>query len=295
VVNRPDPAQDRPRWALLGAIAVTALGAGVFWPRACGLRFADVPDEAPAASAAASGEAPPAESASVVASTSAAPVAPSASAPTNEAPALGNVMVGKSTLMHCQDPPAAELKPSKCGEHGLDPLVVPKLESLASCPAVAGVSGKLALSVDLDFKKQALKVVAGKGSSTMRNARPDNKAIEPLLHCIRASLKEMLTADAGAHAHARYVLAYPMTITANTAAPAPSASVEKEKAASGVVTVQVDTAIVRDAPSTSGQPIGRLSRGTKISTIGTAGNWYHVKFGDNDAQEGWIFRTNVGR
>jgi len=52
---------------------------------------------------------------------------------------------------------------------------------------------------------------------------------------------------------------------------------------------------VRDAPSTSGQPIGRLSRGTKVTTIGTSANWFHVKFGDNDAQEGWIFRTNIGR
>jgi hypothetical protein len=281
---------------LLGGIAVTALAAGVLWPRACGLRYADAPEEAPAASAAPSAEAP-AESASVVAATSAgsAPVAPSATAPANETPALGNVVVGKSTLMRCQDPPAAELKPSKCGEHALDPLVVPRLEALATCPAVAGVSGKLALSIDLDFKKQALKVVAGKGSSTQRNARRDDKAIEPLLQCIRAALKEMLGAETGGHPHARYVLAYPVTITANAAAPAPSTSVEKEKAASGVVTVQVDTAIVRDAPSTSGQPIGRLSRGTKISTIGTAANWYHVKFGDNDAQEGWIFRTNVGR
>lgn len=296
-VHRPDPARDRPRLPLLGAIAVVALAAGIFWPRACGIRFADVPDEAPAAGAAASSEAPPAESASVVAATSAgsAPVAPSVAPSVNDAPSLGNVVVGKSTLMHCQDPPAAELKPSKCGEHGLDPLVVPRLEGLASCPAVAGVSGKLALSIDLDFKKQALRVLAGKGSSTVRNGRRDDKAIEPLLQCIRASVKEMLAADAGGHAHARYVLAYPLTITAHAAAPAASATVEKEKAASGVVTVQVDTAIVRDAPSTSGQPIGRLSRGTKISTIGTAANWYHVKFGDNDSQEGWIFRTNVGR
>lgn len=296
VIHRPDPAHDRPRWPLLGGIAAIALAAGIFWPRACGLRFADAPEEAPAASAAPSGEPAPAESASVVAAPSAgsAPV-PSVTAPASETPALGNVVVGKSTLMHCQDPPAAELKPSKCGEHGLDPILVPRLEGLGSCPAIAGVSSKLALSVDLDFKKQNVKVVAGKGSSAQRNGRRDDKAIEPLLQCLRTSLKELVAGDTGTHEHARYILAYPVTITANAVAPAPSASVEKEKAASGVVTVQVDTAIVRDAPSTSGQPIGRLSRGTKISAIGTAGNWYHVKFGDNDAQEGWIFRTNVGR
>lgn len=281
---------------MLGAIAVVAATAGVLWPRACGLRFADAPDEGPGAQASAvpsSEVPPPAESASVVAPADAGP-APSATV-TNEPPSLGTVVVGRSTLMHCQDPPAAELKPSKCGEHGLDPLLVPRLEALASCPAVAGVSGKLALSLDLDFKKQALRVLAGKGSSTQRNGRRDDKAIEPLLQCLRASLKEMLAATGTtAPAHARWVLAYPVTITAHAAAAA-APTVEKEKAAAGVATVQVDTAIVRDAPNTNGQPIGRLSRGTKVSVIGTAGSWYHVKFGENDAQEGWIFRTNIGR
>lgn len=295
VVQRPDPAHDQPRWPVLGGIAVTALLAGVLWPRACGLKFADAPEEATAASAAPSAEPAPPESASIAPSAGPAP-STSAVAPVHDTPALGTVAVGKSTLMHCQDPPAGELKPSKCGEHGLDPLLVPKLEALGTCPAVAGVSGKLALSLDLDFKKQALKVVAGKGSSTQRAGRRDDKAIEPLLQCLRASLKELLAGDTGTHDHQRYVLAYPVTLTATAAAsPASSGSVEKEKATSGVATVQVDTAIVRDAPSTSGQPIGRLSRGTKINTIGTAGNWYHVKFGDNDAQEGWIFRTNIGR
>lgn len=292
VVHRADPERDRPRWPVLGGVAALALAAGVLWPRACGVRFgAESPEEA--TSAVASAEPAPPEP-SVVAPPDAGPAAAAAS--TTEAPALASVLVGKSTLMHCQDPPTAELKPSKCGEHGLDPVLVPRLESVASCPAVAGVAGKLALSVDINFKTQALKVVAGKGSSTNKNGRRDDKAIEPLLQCIRASLKELLGGDSAPKPeHARYVLAYPVTITATSAAPAASGTVEKEKAASGVATVQVDTAIVRDAPSTTGQPIGRLSRGTKVTTIGTSGNWFHVKFGDNDAQEGWIFRTNIGR
>jgi len=292
VVERADPDRDRPRWPLLGGVAVIALTVGILGPRACGVRFGvDAPDEA--ASVAASAEPPPPEP-SIAAPPDAGPAPAPAS--TNEAPALASVLVGKSTLMHCQDPPAAELKPSKCGEPGLDPVLVPKLETLASCPAVAGVVGKLSLTIDLNFKTHAMKVVAGKGSSTSKHGRRDEKAIEPLLACIRASLKELLASESPPKPeHLRYVLAYPVTIAATTTAPAPSGSVEKEKAASGVATVQVDTAIVRDAPSTSGQPIGRLSRGTKVTTIGTSANWFHVKFGDNDAQEGWIFRTNIGR
>jgi hypothetical protein len=293
-VQRPDPARDRPRWPVLGGVAVVALTVGIMWPRACGLKFGGEAAEEPAASAAASNEPPPVEP-SVTAAADAGP--PPLTNTGNEPPALANVLVGKGTLMHCADPPGPDLKPSKCGEHGLDPQIVPKLETtLGSCAAVTGIAGKLALSLDLNFKSQAIKVIAGKGSATVKNGKRDDKAIEPLLSCVRGSLKELLAGDAAPKPeHARYVLAYPVTITAQTAPAAPAASVEKEKAASGVATVQVDTAIVRDAASTNGQPIGRLSRGTKVSTIGTSGNWFHVKFGDNDAQEGWIFRTNLGK
>lgn len=277
---------------MLGAVASIALTIGILWPRACGLKFGGEPAEELAASASPSNEPAPVEP-SAVANVDAGP--PPATDGGAEPPSLANVLVGRSMLMQCADPPGADMKPSKCGEHGLDPQVVPRLEQLASCPAVAGVAGKLALSVDLNFKTQAIKVLAGKGSSTSKNGRRDDKAIEPLLMCLRAGLKELLAGEgAPKPEHGRYLLAYPVTITTQAAA-APSASVEKEKAASGVATVQVDTAIVRDAPSTNGQPIGRLSRGTKVSTIGTSGNWFHVKFGENDAQEGWIFRTNIGK
>ncbi len=291
MVVRPDPSHDRPRWAVIAGVTAGALALGVLWPRACGIRFSGEGEE-PATSASVSAEptTPPPTSATTpndagLASSSDAGV---------EIPSLASVLVAKSTLMHCQDPPAAELKPSKCGEHGLDPQIVPRIEQLATCPAVAGVTGKLALSVDLDFKKQALKVVAGKGSGTNKNGRRDDKAIEPLLQCVRTSLKELFTQEAK-YDHVRYVLAYAVTISAN-AAPSPAvAGSVSEKSVTGVATVQVDTAIVRDPPNTTGQPIGRLARGTKVTAIGTSGNWFHVKFGENDAQEGWIFRTNIGK
>ncbi len=289
LVERPDPRADRPRWAVLGPVAVVALAVGVLWPRACGIRFGEGTSEETAASATPSAEPVPAPAVTGAPSGTVPSVAP----PTTDAPALANVLVGKSTLLRCQDPPAAELKPSKCGEHGLDPALVPRIEQLGSCPAAAGVNGKLALTIDLDFGKQAAKVVAGKGSATHKHGKRDDKAIEPLLACLRASLKSYVAAPA-THEHKRWVIAYPETITAGAATP-PPASVEKEKSASGVSTVQVDTAIVRDAPSTNGQPIGRLSRGTKVTTIGTAGNWFHIRFGEGDAQEGWIFRTNIGK
>lgn len=296
VVRAPEPAADQPRWPLVGGIAGVFAVLGFFLPRACGLDFKAEPE---VAAAAGSGSVEPAPSVEPSAAPATSSAAPGPSVVSTDPPLLANVAVGKSTLMHCQDPPAGELKPSKCGEPALDPVVVPKLEALGRCPAAASVTAKLALHVDLDFKKQAVKVVAGKGSQATRNGKRDDKAIEPLLQCLRTSLKDVVAPQEGpapARDHARYVMAYPVTVTATgAAAPAGSGTGEKEKAAVGTATVQVDTAIVRDAPATSGQPIGRLSRGTKVSTVGTSGNWWHIKFGENEAQEGWIFRTNIGK
>jgi hypothetical protein len=288
-VVRRGPDADRPRWALIGGIAAVALVVGWLWPRACGLRFGGEEETPTAASAVPSGEAPSAE-----------PPAADAGRPaptSNEPPPIAVVTVGKSVLMHCQDPPAGDLKPSKCGEPALDSLVAPKLEQLSSCPTAAGLTGRLQVGVDLNFKTLALKVTAGKSSAIYRQGKRDDKAIEPLLACLRNSLKDVVAAGdtAAAREHARYVHFFPLTITSPAGvAPAPSATAS-EKSMSGVAKVEVDTAIVRDAPNTNGQPIGRLSRGTRVTTVGASGNWYHIKFGDNDAQEGWIFRTNIGK
>jgi hypothetical protein len=302
VVQRPSPGSDRPNFVTLGVVGALLLGLGWALPRAaCGSRGAEsATDEGLAGAANASAEPPP----SAEPSASGGPSAPSVSATTPnspESPDVAAVAVGKSTLAHCQDPPTAELKPSKCGDHAFDGAVVAKLQALSTCPAAAGVTGKLSIGVDVNFKTSALKVTAAKSSVVQRGGRRDDKAIEPILACLRASLKELPSAPADSGAtreHARYVVYYPVTITApaaGTSAPAPSSSAPGEKATTGSATVQVDTAIVRDAPHMTGQPIGRLSRGTKVTTIGTAGHWYHVRFGENDAQDGWVFRTNIGK
>jgi hypothetical protein len=300
LVQRPSPARDRPNFISLALVGVLLLGVGWALPRAaCGNRGTETAsEESPGAAASASASAEPSASAmasgSAVASASAVSVQP-------EAPEVATIAVGKSTLAHCQDPPTAELKPSKCGDHGFDGVVVAKLQQLASCPAAAGVTGKLSIGVDVNFKTSALKVTAAKSSVVQRGGRRDDKAIEPILACVRTSLKDLASAppDSGvAREHARYVVYYPVTITAPAgagSAPAPSSSAMGEKPTTGSATVQVDTAIVRDAPHMTGQPIGRLSRGTKVTTIGTVGHWYHVRFGDNDAQDGWVFRTNIGK
>lgn len=285
------PRNDRPRWVVLAIVATTALVCGWFWPRACGIKFGnDVVEENPnnAASAepASSVEAPPQVTA---------PVTATATAPTTpDSLGFAAISVGKSTLMHCQDPPAAELKPSHCGDPVLDTTITPKLEELGACPSAANVVGRLSITVDVNFKTKAVKVSAGK-SSVKKNGVPNDKAIEPLVSCLRASLHDVGDSPTPFD-HARYVIAYPISLASPTGVATPSSPGNvKEVAASGTAKVEVDAALVRDAPNTNGTLVGRLTRGTKVDIVGLAGHWYHVKFGENDGSEGWIFRTNIGK
>jgi hypothetical protein len=297
-VERPSPNKDRPQWWSIALVGGVALAVGYALPRAaCGSHGAEPAPEEPATAASASAEPSVSGEPSTVA------LSPSADAGVadapSESPAIATIAIGRATLAHCQDPPAAELKPSKCGDQGFDAYVVSKLQQLSTCQAVSGLAGKLSVGVDVNFTAQTLKVTAAKSSSLQRAGKRDDKAIEPVLACVRTALADLPTgpAEAGSgRQHARYLVYYPVTITpAAGAAPAPSGSAINETSVTGTATVQVDTAIVRDEPRMTGHPIGRLSRGTKVTTIGTFGHWFHVRFGDNDAQDGWVFRTNIGK
>ena len=293
VVRVPSEAQDRVRWPIVGGVAAVALAAGWFWPRACDLKFGggETPEEVTASSAApettATGEPV------VTAPASSAPVAPP-----DTSPRFSIVTVGKATLLRCGDGAAKDLKPSKCGDPLLDGVIMPKLEDLSTCADTKGVVGRIALTVELDFKKKATKVSAGR-SSVKKNGVPNDKAIEPVLACVRAELHDLFDlADAqGSRDHARYAIGYPLSIAPleGAEAPATSGSVATEKPASGTAKVTVDAALVRDAPRPSGTMIQRLTRGTVVEIFGVSGNWYHIHFGDGDAQAGWMFKTNVGK
>jgi uncharacterized protein YgiM (DUF1202 family) len=304
VVSIPDAAADGPRWPVTAPVALVTLLVGLGAGRACSTKLFPPVDAVGAANGGPEGAGSAAAASSVgEASSATANVGASASASaaaTSTAPELPTyaiVTVGRSQLMHCQDPPAGELSPSRCGDPGLDAAVVPALEQLSSCLATASISGRLSLTIDIDQKKDVRKVVAGRGSSLTRGTRRDDRAIAPIVDCARKNLAAV-TIPESAKSHTRWVLAFPVTLAAPPSAAgssAPSASAPAERAVSGSSVVQVDTAIVRDGPSTSGAPIGRLSRGTRVTTVGTSGHWYHIKYGENDASEGWIFRTNIGR
>ena len=293
VVRIPDGKHDRVRWPLVGGVAVVALATGWFWPRACGLKFGtETTEEVTATSAApeVATEAP------VVTAPTASNAPPP---PADTAPKFSTVTVGKASLIHCGDVANKDLKPSKCGDPLLDGVIMPKLEDLSTCDDTKGVTGRIALTLEIDFKKKSLKASAGR-SSVKKNGTPNDKAIEPVLGCVRTAMHDLFDlADAqGKRDHVRYTIGYPLTLApppGADVAPAPSGSVAAEKPATGSAKVTVDAALVRDAPSTSGTMVQRLTRGTKVEIYGVAGNWYHIHFGDGDAQAGWIFKTNVGK
>lgn len=291
VVRIPSERQDRVRWPIVGAIGAVALAGGWFWPRACGLRFGGETQEEVTASSAA----PEAPTGEPVVTAPAATSPPPAPTTTDTTPKYATITVGKSTLIHCGDAANKDLKPSKCGDPLLDGVITPKLEDLSSCADAKGVTGRIALSVEVDFKKKTTKVGAGR-STVKKNGTPNDKAIEPVLGCVRAALRDLFdSADAqGKRDHARYAIGYPLTLAppSGVAPPAASASIASEKPASGSAKVTVDAALVRDAPSTAGTMIQRLTRGTKVEIFGVSGNWYHIHF---DGGDGWIFKTNVGK
>jgi predicted transcriptional regulator len=102
-------------------------------------------------------------SASAAAAPAAAPAAPAlaGSAASGETPAPAalkqTVVVGPGKIIKCSD--KKNKKISDCGELQLDPVSVPKLESLAECASAVGVSGKLAVGLELDFEKKEVHVV----------------------------------------------------------------------------------------------------------------------------------------
>ena len=64
--------------------------------------------------------------------------------------------------------------------------------------------------------------------------------------------------------------------------------------ATGEAEVAWDVGLVRDMPKT-GALLARLPRGTKVKIGTSKDGWYQVKYGDNFASEGWLYRGAIGK
>jgi hypothetical protein len=315
VADLPTPAEDRPSWVKVGIIAAVGFMIGVAWPRLAGVRLGpSVPVEAAPSAVTARADAPPAAStplsaiASPLASAQvASPSVPLAQAPTPEPP---SVTVNRGVVLSCKTEEGDALKGvTACGAvAGFDAIAQPRLRKLASCSAAAGASGKLSVVFNIDFPLNKVSVEIGK-SSTVAN-------VEGFGSCVRAAFQGVSLGalqppnpryaifygilfgprDAAASANSVRGSVTPPLSSGGGAPPVATAASAAAPVAADDSTAQVvwEVAVVRDAPRT-GQVLGRLPRGTKVSLGTGQDGWFRVKYGSELSSEGWVYRGAIGR
>jgi hypothetical protein len=300
-VHIPRAADDHPSWVQVGVIAVIGFVVGVAWPRLAGVRLgpnapaeagSSVAAAAPAPSAPDRAQAPVTVASAGPAATSSSPAAAAVAAP---GPSAAHVSVAHGVVFACKTRDGDSLKGGDCGTlPGFDGVVMPRLRKLADCPDAGSASGKLHLVVRPDFGRGSVGVDLGRGQGL--------PGADGLLACARTELAGAALTGV-AHDNQRYSVAYTLTFgpaegeAAGAAAPgsASSGAASATPAADeGTAQVVWEVAIVRDAPR-SGRVVARLQRGTALQVGVSKDGWYPVKFGDDHAGAGWVYRGAIGR
>jgi hypothetical protein len=277
-VEVPAPESDSLRLGRVGIIALVGFLLGVLWPRLAGVRLVPaVPDERTGATAPAAAK---------VASASAAPPASKAALREGEeadgppSDVVDRLVLGKSTVTSCRD--AAGRRRDECDAIDLDPVIKPKLLTLAQCPTAKTASGMLSLGFEVDFEKNVVSDIKKGKSTTMAEG-----SAEKLVECA-TKLLSGTSIEGIAHEHVRYTLFYSIDL-----APARTADGEGEATpASGRATVSWQVALIRSEPK-DGDVVARVLQGTRVLVTGRKGDWYRVKY-DAKGNEGWVFRSAIG-
>ncbi len=282
-VELPGPEADQPAWGKVGIIAILGFAVGVAWPRLAGVSLGpNPPADAPRASVAAagSGAAPAKTSLSAVTPL----VVPTGSVGSADAPGGGNeqvVTVGVGELQKCRDPKGKAI--DACDKIALDPIVTPRLKELSKCPSALGLTGKVSVGLDLDFKGKTLKVQRAK-------AKLPRTTLDGLTRCVERSLAGVSLDDL-AHENSRYSFAYEVSFVppgqpAAGAEPAPdpakSAPVEGKTAR-----VAWGSCQVRETPK-NGAVIGKIPRKGEVKFLEKKDDWYRVEYG-TEKKQGWVF------
>jgi hypothetical protein len=280
----PTPAEDRPSWVKVGVIAAVGFAVGIAWPRLAGVRLGPNAPESRVAAAPAS--AAPAASDSTAAIELPPPPTPSAVAKVAAAgPALPTVTIGRPFVLSCKTDDGALLKAAECGGFSFDAVAQPRLKKLEKCEAADGISGKLGVVLDVDFESSRVGVENGKATNI--------PSPEPLLACVKDAFNGAPLGGVD-HKHPHYTILYTLTLTAppSAASAAQAATTAGGDETPGVVVWEA--AIVRDAPR-SKTALARLPRGTKIMIGAGKDNWYKIKYGQDFASEGYVFRGAIGK
>jgi hypothetical protein len=286
-IDTPPAGADQPAWAKVGVIAVIGFALGIVWPKVAGLEL---------------GPAPPGESkaaASAHAARSGAEPAPGAlSARPAEAEPLA-LSVGEASITKCRNHKG---DPRSCDKVSFDEVLAAPLRQLAACPAARGHEGKLSVGFEVDFARARLHVQRGKSSTLPA------EAAEGVMKCLEANLASISLAKLR-HEHARYTVFYALSFApppkpapaASASAPAPAAVAPSARPPEAMGVRPAETGgevrrgpyVVRDTPSRSGEAVGRVAVGEKITIVERKGDWYRVRFGPGD-KEGWLFREAFG-
>lgn len=300
-VQIPTPAEDRPAWSRVGIIAATGFILGVAWPKLAGFHVGpNVPGDLkaqPDTSASAIAAAPPTSAAAPALAAPAPASSAGASGETPPAAALKQtVTVGPGKITKCSD--KKNKKITDCGELQLDPVAVPKLESLAECASAVGVSGKLVVGFEIDFEKKEVHVVRSKKDKPTVPAG----TVGGIVKCAGKAFGNVPLEDVP-HKFRHYTVQYGLSFfppgsvpeKPEGAAPAegdePAAgSTTSESGANGSAVVAWDTALVRKEPK-AGEVVLRLVKGTKVKIVGKRNEWYKIESG---SKTGWLYRGALG-
>jgi hypothetical protein len=296
-VELPSPGDDQPPWARVGVIAAVGFVIGVAWPRLAGLSLGpNPPADARPAAVVSSGSTSraPGLSAAGAASGALMMVAPTGSAAVGAAAYDETVVVGPVEVQKCRD--ARGRAPDKCDDIAVDALLQPRLKELSKCPSAIGLSGKLPLGIDLDFKHKTMKV-----------QRPKTKlprtTVDGVVRCAEQKLTGVSLDDL-AHEQVRYSLAYTLSFYPpgktpdadplpgdDKAAPSGSGAGAAGAAPEGkVAEIRWNSCQVRESPN--GTPTGKLTRGMKVRVLDQKEKWVMVEYADK--KQGWVFGEALG-
>lgn len=287
-IELPAPSADQPPWAKVGLVAVVGFVVGVAWPRVVGLQLGPAPPHDHGTTPAASkdkdkapevevkgGAKPPAMAGTVPAS----PVGGGS----GDGKAAANV--SPLEIQKCRDAKGKAV--DKCDEIALDPLFVPRLKDLSKCPSAIGLTGKVQIGFDLDFKHKTIKVQRAK-------AKLPRTTIDGLTKCAEKDLSG-ISLDDLTHEQQRYTAAYTVDLGPEKAAEPPKEQPKPDEPAGDPKSAEVvwRSTQVRDAPKT-GKVVGKLTKGAKVKMLDQKDGWFRVEFGD-PKREGWLFREAIGQ
>jgi len=285
-VELPPPEADQPAWGKVGVIAILGFVIGVAWPRLAGISLgpnppADAPRAAPTTSTASAG--PAKTGLSAVAAVDA-PV-PGSSALLGSEPGGGNeqgVTVGAAEIAKCRDQKGKSTE--SCDKIPVDTVLGARLKELARCPSALGLSGKVQIGFDLDFKNKTLKVQRAK-------AKLPRTTLDGLTRCVEKTFGGV-SLDEIAHENSRYTVNYDVSFH-------PPGRPAEGEGAGGAGDADKGTPLdgktakigwgscqVRETPK-NGTVVGKLSRHAEVKLLEKKEDWYRVEYGDK--KQGWIF------